>query len=90
MGAFTGKTKREYKPKHEKVGSGLVLYNARTAHNMSQVTLANLVDVTFTTVKNWENKHIPPNTEHLRALRDIFGEQFLQDFLYAMYKEGKS
>lgn len=45
----------------------------RTAHNLTQVELADRLSVTKQTVSNWENDNIQPSVDMLVKLSDFFG-----------------
>ena len=45
----------------------------RLARNMSQVELANLLNVTKQSVSNWENDNIQPSVEMLIKISKVFG-----------------
>lgn len=45
----------------------------RLAHNMTQVELANKLNITKQAVSNWENDNIQPSIDMLIKLADLFG-----------------
>ena len=51
---------------------GEVIKKLRTAHNLSQVQLANGLNVSKQTVSNWENNNILPSIEMLVKTAQFF------------------
>ena len=51
---------------------GEVIKKLRTAHNLSQVQLANGLNVSKQTVSNWENNNILPSIEMLVKTAQLF------------------
>lgn len=51
---------------------GEIVKNLRTAHNLNQVQLAGILDVSKQTVSNWENNNILPSIDMLVRIADYF------------------
>ena len=49
------------------------IHELRTARNVSQVKLAEILGVTKQSVSNWENDNIQPSSEILMKLAEYFG-----------------
>lgn len=51
---------------------GEIIKNLRTARNLNQVQLANVLDVSKQTISNWENNNILPSIEMLIRISRYF------------------
>lgn len=51
---------------------GEIIKNLRTAHNINQVQLANVLDVSKQTISNWENNNIMPSIDMLIRIANYF------------------
>lgn len=51
---------------------GDVIKNLRLSHNMNQVQLANVLNVSKQTISNWENNNILPSIEMLVKISHFF------------------
>lgn len=51
---------------------GEIIKNLRTAYNLNQVQLANVLDVSKQTISNWENNNIMPSIDMLIRIANYF------------------
>lgn len=51
---------------------GDIIHNLRKSRNLSQVEVANCLDVTKQTVSNWENNNILPSIDMLIKVSKLF------------------
>ncbi|NLK77581.1 MAG: helix-turn-helix transcriptional regulator [Clostridiales bacterium] len=52
---------------------GETIKNLRIAHNLNQVQLASVLDVSKQTISNWENNNILPSIDMLIKIANYFG-----------------
>lgn len=65
-------TKTKVRQRSLSVQSGPVIQKLRKQHNLTQQHLANRLNISRSTVGNWEAGLRTPSADHYRALADLF------------------